>query len=95
MTQPQTKCTRLQRMVRCSLCPPCGANRRSRRDTSNPTTNRSGVERLASDHKGMCLTLRSRLLSFGNSVKCDLGLYVCAYLSALGCECCQLVISEE
>jgi len=60
-----------------------------------PDDEPKGVERLATDHEGTCLTLRSRLLSFGNSVKCDLGLYVCAYLSALGCECCQLVISEE
>ena len=63
MTQPQTKCTRLQRMVCCSFCPPCGANRRSPRDTSNPMTNRSGVERLANDREVTCLTLRSRLLS--------------------------------
>lgn len=28
-TRPQAKCTRLQRMVCCSLCPPCGANRRT------------------------------------------------------------------
>ena len=62
-TRPQAKCTRLQRMVCCSLCPPCGANRRSPRGTSNPMTNRSGVERLANDHEGTCLTLRSRLLS--------------------------------
>lgn len=62
-TRPQAKCTWLQRMVCCSLCPPCGANRRSPRGTSNPMTNRSGVERLANDHEGTCLTLRSPLLS--------------------------------
>ena len=73
MTQPQTKCTRLQRMVCCSLCPPCGAQRWARRDTSNPTTNRSRVERLANDREVTCLTLRSRLLSFGDSGQVRLG----------------------